>query len=348
MIKLFDMTVFHYGYRLLLLPIIFCIALWLTPTNAQAILNVTCTANMSNVNLGSIIPENSESANITGTLSYSCDNAGDTAGYISVCLAANGGADDPDGISPRKMISPSGKDELEFNMRLSSSNGEIWGDRDEGGNEYSSEPIYILAGQKNVTGQETIFISLISGKRNRQATQGIHTNKLTGKNTALTVYTSTVPFKDGCLGIAQGKTRFPFIVQATVTAGCFISATSDINLGSYSAGATNIAGSNNAVSVTCQKDVSYNIGLSPSNGNKYGAGVMTSKISNPDRIPYQLQSDASGKVWGNDGTTYATLTNGVTGKGNGDAQAHTVYVTVPSADVRPDSYSDIVTISVNY
>ena len=346
MITPFDMTVFHYDYRLLLLPIILCSALWLMPTNAQAALSVTCTANMSNVNLGYIIPENSESASTTGTLTYSCDNSGDTAGYISVCLAANGGQDDPDGISPRKMISPLGKDELEFNMKLS--DGRIWGDRDEGGNEYSSEPIYILAGQKNVTGQETISISMILGKRNRQATQGIHTNNLTGENTALTVHTSAVPFKDGCLGKPKGKTRFPFTIQATVTSGCFISATSDMNLGRYAVGATNITGSGNAVSVTCQKEVSYNIGLSPSNGNKYGAGVMTSKNGNSDTIPYQLQSDVSRKPWGNNGTTYGGLTNGVTGKGNGFPKAHTVYVNVPIADVRPDTYSDTVTVTVYF
>ena len=38
----------------------------------------------------------------------------------------------------------------------------------------------------------------------------------------------------------------------------------------------------------------------------------------------------------------------VKGTGDGTAQLHTVYVTVPNTDVKPDNYSDTVTIRVNY
>nr|QJS05123.1 Spore coat protein U [Psychrobacter sp.] len=342
------MTVFHYGYRLLLLPIILCSALWLTPTNAQAALSVTCTANMSNVNLGSIILENSESASTTGTLSYSCDNSGSTAGYLAVCMAVNGGSHDNDDINPRHMLSKDKKEKLAFDMKLST--GQIWGDREEkNGIEYSSKTIYIAAGQKNITGEETITIFLVSGEGNLKAPPGVYDSNFSGASTALKVYTSPNNFTVNCTKKEErGTIQFPFTVQATVTSGCFISATADINLGSYAVGATNITGSNNAVSVTCQKEVNYNIGLSPSNGDKYGAGAMTSKNGNLDTIPYQLQSDASGKPWGNNGTTYGSLTNGVTGKGNGLPKAHTVYVNVPLADVRPDTYSDIVNVTVYF
>lgn len=349
MIKPYNMTLFQYGYRILLLSLIFCIALWLASTHAQAALSVTCTAamNPSTINLGHIIPENSGSASTTATLSYSCTNTGDTAGYVSVCLAANGGSHDKDDMNPRYMLSPSGNKELAFNIWLSPS--VIWGHREEDGTEYSSGLLSIPAGPITISRQVPISISLVSNAKNHEATQGLHTSNFSGTSTVLTVYSSTNSFRADCTDKnTLGTVQFPFRIQATVTSGCFISATSDINLGSYPVGTTHITGSNSAVSVTCQKGVSYNIGLSPSNHNTDGKGVLSGNGGNLDKIPYQLQSDAIGKIWGNNGSTYTGLTNGVTGTGNGIPQAHTVYVTVPKTDVRPDTYSDVVTVTVYY
>jgi spore coat protein U-like protein len=100
--------------------------------------------------------------------------------------------------------------------------------------------------------------------------------------------------------------------------------------------------------MTCTNGVLYKIGLAPSNGDINGAGIMSSATDNTLKLPYQLQSNASGTGWGNNGSTYATLTNGVTGQGNGATQLQTVYVTVPNSDVKPASYSDTVTVHVNY
>lgn len=55
----------------------------------------------------------------------------------------------------------------------------------------------------------------------------------------------------------------------------------------------------------------------------------------------------AGKVWGNTATA-ENVGNGVAGKGDGTNKLHTVHVIVPSADVKPGSYSDTVTINVNY
>lgn len=93
----------------------------------------------------------------------------------------------------------------------------------------------------------------------------------------------------------------------------------------------------------------YNIGLSPSNGNSEGAGFMKGTGSNPDTIPYQLRSSFgfSGQPWGNTATAN-DVGNGVAGIGRGVPNSHTVYVTVPKSDVKPDNYSDIVSVTVNY
>jgi len=46
--------------------------------------------------------------------------------------------------------------------------------------------------------------------------------------------------------------------------------------------------------------------------------------------------------------TRPNIGNGVKDIGNGLVQNKTVYVTVPSADFKPDTYTDTVTIHVNY
>lgn len=340
---LFKMTLFQWRYGLLL----FLAALWLSINSAQAAPNITCTANMNNgsINLGNITPENADSASISGTLSYSCTNSGDTAGYVSVCLGVDGGAVDPNSISPRYMAGPNNS-KLAFNMMLS--NGKVWGDRFKGGTEFSSGSFLIPAGPSTVSGHETVTTSLISGANNSQASQGLYTDNFSGVSTVLTVQTSLENFSVDCgTEETQGNTRFPFTVQATVTSSCFISATTDINLGSHSAGTINIAGNNHAISVTCPTGMPYNIGLSPSNGNLEGAGTMKGTGSNSDPLPYQLRSSSNGLPWGNTATAN-NVGNGVAGTGSGVPNSHTVYVTVPKTDVKPDNYSDIVSVTVNY
>ncbi|MBH0005809.1 spore coat U domain-containing protein [Psychrobacter sp. SWN149] len=155
-----------------------------------------------------------------------------------------------------------------------------------------------------------------------------------------------------CVAPADGDIsstyKFPYTSSASVSPHCSVTTTGSLDLGRVSASTTSTSGSSvNLINVTCTNDTSYNIGLAPSNANINGSGVM-SGTDDTFKLPYQLQSDVSGEVWGNNGSSYNTLTNGVTGKGNGETQAHTVYATVPNTDVKPDYYSDIVTINVHY
>lgn len=153
-----------------------------------------------------------------------------------------------------------------------------------------------------------------------------------------------------CVAPVDGETsstyKFPYISSASVNPYCSVTTTGLLDLGRVSASATSISGSSvDLISVTCTNNTSYNIGLAPSNGNVNGAGVMLDTVSKTYQLPYQLHS-ADGKAWG--ATTTESLGNGVAGNGNGTAQLHTVYVTVPSSDVKPAHYSDTVTIRVNY
>lgn len=141
-----------------------------------------------------------------------------------------------------------------------------------------------------------------------------------------------------------------FHVTMTITKACAVTAGggSDIALGSHAATDTNIAG-NNTISVNCSKTTPYFIGLAPSNANTGGAGTMGGTGSNTDKVPYQLRSTSglTGTIWGNTATDSA-VGNGVGGTGTGANVSHTVYVTVPGANYTPDSYSDTVTVNVNF
>lgn len=141
-----------------------------------------------------------------------------------------------------------------------------------------------------------------------------------------------------------------FDVSLTITAACSITAGSsaDIDLASVASTATDLDGSSD-ITVKCSNTVPYYVGLAPSSGATTGAGSLSPAGASPDDVPYQLRSTAgtTGAVWGNSATTSA-VGNGVAGTGSGTDQTLTVYVTAPSANYAPDTYSDTVTVTVNY
>ena len=136
-------------------------------------------------------------------------------------------------------------------------------------------------------------------------------------------------------------------MNASVSNACTVSAGA-LSFGTVRANQTNLSGQS-TLTVTCPNSTAYYIGLAPSNNSTAGAGVMTGTGGNTDKPPYQLRSTAgtSGTIWGNTATA-STVGNGVAGTGTGANQSHTVYVTVPSANFTPDTYTDTVTVNVNY
>jgi spore coat protein U-like protein len=333
------MKLFQWHYGLLLLPF----TLWLSINSAHA--DITCTANMNNgtVNISNTItPANANDAQITATLTYSCTNNVDSARYASLCLGVDGGDYDSATLNPRYMTNLN-NNSVKLAFTMTQPNGSVWGNS----NDSTYKPATFLIGPKaTVNGSAVITVSLLPGFDNTLATQGDYSSDFTGNHTTLT-YQSYIdqPLSDCNNGI-QKPSHFPFKVQATVANECkIIAKPTDINLGNIAASATNIKGST-SISLKCTNTAPYTIGLVPSNDSVDGVGVMTGTTPNSDVIPYQLQS-ADGRTWGNT-VTAESLGNGVADEGNGTEQLHTVYVTVPSADVKPDNYSDTVTIHVNY
>ena len=320
--------------------------------HANAILTADCSASMSPsiINVSTAItPSNADSANINATLNYTCKNTDLLLSMkVSVCLSADGGDYNPSIISPRFLKNTLNNSRLAFNMTLPGDT--VWGTAS--GSVYKSV-VHTIAPKNSVSVDVPIKISLIPNNDNKLATLGTYINNFNTSGTAITYADRLLPIlstPDCLTDVIKEKKPLLFTVQAKVVPSCVINATSDINLGSHSANQTNIVGSNNnAINTTCTNNASYYIGLSPSNGNINGAGMMSGTGSNTDKVPYQLRSTAgsAGTIWGNTATS-TTVGNGLASTGTGVAQSQTVYVTVPSADVTPDNYSDTVTIRVNY
>ncbi len=148
-----------------------------------------------------------------------------------------------------------------------------------------------------------------------------------------------------------------FNVKMTITSACNVStAPGDINLGSAVASTTAVTNNGSTIfKVNCSKKTPFYVGLAPSaanGGTSAGTGFMKGALATPDLVPYTLYSNAAlTTVWGNTATT-TVVGNGMSGMGAGMAVANavsfTAYAQAVNADFAPDSYTDVVTVNVNY
>ena len=134
-----------------------------------------------------------------------------------------------------------------------------------------------------------------------------------------------------------------FLVKTTVQAVCAVTAT-DLNFGNYSSQGGSPSTSTTVLKATCTPGTTYNIGLNQ--GSTTGATINQRRMaSGTNVLNYQLYSDsARSTIWGN---TVGTDT--VTGSGTGLALDHTVYGSIPAAQVVPaGSYQDTITVTISY
>lgn len=133
-----------------------------------------------------------------------------------------------------------------------------------------------------------------------------------------------------------------FNVKITIQGACDVTAgsASDINLGTVPSTATNVS-SDGKISVTCTKDLAYQVALTPSSGNTDGSGTMT---NSGNSVAYALYQDrAHATPWGN-----VFGSNTVSGLGNGAAQSLTTFAKAPSANSPAGTYNDVVTVTLKY
>lgn len=145
-----------------------------------------------------------------------------------------------------------------------------------------------------------------------------------------------------------------FTVSLKVNATCAVTAgaASNIVLGPVLAGtATTVVG--NSFTVNCSNKTPFTVGLAPSNANTAGLGNLTGVLVPAVTIAYQLYQNAAGTtIWGNTAAV-GSAGNGESGTGAGMAAAKAItfnaYANATgSTDVTPDTYSDTVTINVNF
>ena len=326
-------NIFQWRYS----PFLGLLTLWLPTSNAQAAVN--CTSTMSDMSFGNVYPQ-STLTDSTAILNYKCVSDESQTVSAKVCFSIGS----PGGISRQMQNSTANKLNYEFFQNPNRSI--VWGSQFFGSNTPLIVDIQIPA--KGEFSDKATMYGRVTGNQ-VSVIPGTYSSNYGKGDTAVTVNAqrgSTAP--RSCTTKTQAD-QFDFIVQARVINECKITTIGALSFGSVMSGSTptTVSSSANLINVTCSKDVPYNIGLSPSNGNENGLGVMKNSAKNAT-VTYQLQSDASGTVWGNKDVTSTNVGNGVTRIGTGLAKGETVFATVANTDVKPDTYSDTVTVHVNY
>ncbi|AVQ83463.1 MULTISPECIES: Csu type fimbrial protein [unclassified Variovorax] len=324
------------------LPLI-CMMLWGLPAgSAQAA--VSCSATMTGLAFGTVdLVSGGTPTPATATLSYTCNNTGNATEFVQICFNIGDGNEGLTNFNPRVMKSGAG-DTLKFQLYQGTS-GTIWGSTGSGvvPNPYTvnmSIPSRSSAGNSAAMRGELLALQ-------GTAPPGSYQDNFAGVHTSITFTTSTSSAPSTCGGQTGGQ--FPFVVNATIAKSCLVTA-DPLNFGTVAGlpGAANIDQAS-AINVTCTTPTAYTVALSPSNGATTGAGVMAptgGMPGNTDTVAYRLYRDAGrSSPWGS-----VTGSNTVAGTGSGQAQALTLYGRVlgGSANVRPDSYRDVVTVTVTY
>lgn len=270
----------------------------------------------------------------TGTVNYSCTGYNSSATTFNLCLVL-GTPSWPGTASQPRMLN--GASTMNFNVFRNAARTTVW---------TATTPLVmsVTVGAgigTTVTGTFTFYGQIPAGQTSPAG------------NYAASFYNTILGIANGggnnCQTSRNGNSGLDFTLPITATKinACTVDALDSADLGTVAAGATVTPGST-TLRVLCPTGTPYNIGLAPSNGNMGGAGVMLGTGSNPDTVGYQLRrTSGTGPAWGNTATP-TSVGNGVSGTGNGSNQDYTVFASVPNTNVRPDDYSDTVTVTVNY
>jgi spore coat protein U-like protein len=333
------------GYAVLMLLLAAGLATLPTPLRASTA-NITCTSTTTAVTFPSFDPSGTGAATTAGGIQFRCTNSSLLGQDVTLCIGLGQGSGSS--ISPLRQMTGSLGNNLNFQVYTGASTATpIWGNVPSTANPAPVKTQFFVAiGGTFTSTTYTVFGSIPTPQ------PGVPTDTYMNSLNGSIAYNAN----DAPLGIgtypancdAGGTAPFTLSVQATVAHQCSVTAGAILNLGSVASTATNLSGSN-TLNVTCTIGTPYYVGLAPSNGSTTGNGSMKGTGANTDTIAYQLRSTSgiSGLIWGNTATS-TTTGNGVQGAGTGTSQTLTVYATVASANVTPDTYTDIVTVNVNY
>jgi spore coat protein U-like protein len=272
------------------------------------------------------------SSTATGTIGYSCTSYNASSTSLTLCSQL-GSPSWPGTAAQPKMLDSAGN-QLSFNLYTDAGRSTVWI-----GSTVITKAISVPA-SGTVTGSIPFYGAIPTG-------QGVPAGSYTGYFYATSIAMLNAGSCMEHVASVFDGTNNTLTATASVSNACRVAAT-NLSLGNIPATSTAISGST-TISVTCPNGTPYYIGLSPSNGSSTGAGAMSGTGGNTDHPAYQLRSTSgsSGTIWGNTATS-SSVGNGVAGTGTGAAQNRSVYLTMPSANFQPGTYSDTVTINVNY
>ena len=320
------------GSRIALAMLAMFAALCLLLVPGQARANAVCSVTSEGITFGT-------SSTATGSVSYTCTNNSNSSITFTLCLGI-GNPSWPGTTS--QPVMRNGGNTLDFNLYTNASRTIVW---------RTSTPISasitVPRGRRRSGGSISgtlYFYGLIPSGQGAAAGSysAQFSNTTLGRLSGATCQTS-----GGSGSNAVSGQKFTLHVQATVANNCTVTANGPASFGTVPSSATNLTAST-SIGVDCPNGTAYRIGLAPSNGNAAGAGVLTGTGGNTDHPPYQLRSASSnGPIWGNTATATSTG-NGVAGTGNGSVQTFSIYITAPSANYKPDGYSDTVTVNLNF
>ncbi|MGH8821084.1 MAG: Csu type fimbrial protein [Rhodoferax sp.] len=321
------------------------VGLLLYAAPAHAAGSITCSStSMTALSFASVNPLASQTAS-TATLSYTCKNSDSAARSAMLCFSIG----EPGGAQTSPRLMHKGTNTLQFQLYQDAGYSTVWGSQFFGSFLTPLQVKITLGAGATTNRSATLYGQVLVNQT--PAIPGSYTDAYADGDTALTINDVSGSSPPSSCGSTSTNQYFPFTVSATVTKQCTVTAgaASNINLGSVPSSQTNTSG-NNSISVSCSNTTPYYIGLSPnSTASTTGAGTMSGTLGgNTDKVPYQLFSNAGlSTAWGNTATS-TSVGNGVSGTGTGSAQSIPVYAKAPSANYTPDSYSDTVTVNVNY
>lgn len=145
-----------------------------------------------------------------------------------------------------------------------------------------------------------------------------------------------------------------FNVTMKINSACAITtAPTTIDLGTVTATSTAVnQNGSTTFKVNCSNKTPFTVGLATSTANgggDAGTGYMLG-ATNGEKVPYTLYSGSvGGTVWGNTTGAGGNVVSGTgAGMASNKAVSFTAYAQATNADFAVDTYTDTVTVNVNY
>ncbi len=293
----------------------------------------TCTADVDDLNFGSVDTLSSVKADTTAQVSISCSGVSAEATAVTVCANLGAGSGGSGSGGSRLMLS--GANALTYRLFSDSGQSSRWG-------AYNAttlgqpQTIRLAASGGTANGVATLYGAVSSGQAG--AATGTYLSSFSTSDA--TFYYQEGTTLDCAAPAAATQAQASFTAQATVAANCLVTV-EDIAFGVHGLidGEVTATG---GVNLTCTPGTNYTIAM---DGGLTGATDPTQRLmrSGSNTIAYGLYADAAHTTpWSASGTGL------VTGTGAGAVQSIPVYGRVAPQSAAPGQYSDTVVVTVTY